>query len=424
MKWYRRPGACALLPVIGFLFAVATMSGQTRLDLRSQAKNVDFSNALSARPFPVGTSLPATCNVGETWFKPDAPAGQNLYMCVATNIWTGIQFDFNKEPYDTVRSLGAGPYLNVTCTSGAESTTGQCTMGLDISNLAVPDSNNVLSGITSFPATPPQSITAQSTIVCDATRVAVTAGAPLTLTATPAIADPVRDGQVCIVQNTGSNDITLTSGVNQNLKLAAATVVLKAGQPLMLIWDQATSLWTQQMYESAVTSVASKTGAVRLVTSDVKADFARNNVTPSCPLSETQLTTLTIPSLGVGGMARVTMLIGKSSAGTHTWRVRHTSTSGPVVAYLSTSDINGRIALELHQQSSTEVVSVGTPVKENSAVSPAIFAPSSTSGFIVNNPLLSQSADASMTLAISGSGCAGSENMYIRNAVVEVVRAQ
>jgi hypothetical protein len=35
-----------------------------------------------------GTTLPATCNAGETFFDTDAAAGQNWYGCTATNTWT------------------------------------------------------------------------------------------------------------------------------------------------------------------------------------------------------------------------------------------------------------------------------------------------------------------------------------------------
>jgi hypothetical protein len=61
---------------------------QTRLDLRTQTKNVDFSAALSTRPVKVGTAIPATCTSGEIYFKSDAPAGSNLLGCTATNTWT------------------------------------------------------------------------------------------------------------------------------------------------------------------------------------------------------------------------------------------------------------------------------------------------------------------------------------------------
>lgn len=36
----------------------------------------------------VGTSLPGTCTVSQLYFKTDATAGQNIYMCSASNTWT------------------------------------------------------------------------------------------------------------------------------------------------------------------------------------------------------------------------------------------------------------------------------------------------------------------------------------------------
>ncbi|MGC9971760.1 MAG: hypothetical protein ABSE56_14350 [Bryobacteraceae bacterium] len=69
--------------------ALAAQAGaQTQVDLRTQAKNVDFSAATSTKPFRTGTLLPGTCSVGETFFKTDAAAGQNLFACTAANTWT------------------------------------------------------------------------------------------------------------------------------------------------------------------------------------------------------------------------------------------------------------------------------------------------------------------------------------------------
>jgi hypothetical protein len=61
---------------------------QTQVDLGKQTKNVDFSAASATKPNKSGTSLPGTCSAGETFFKTDAPAGQNLYACTSTNTWT------------------------------------------------------------------------------------------------------------------------------------------------------------------------------------------------------------------------------------------------------------------------------------------------------------------------------------------------
>lgn len=61
--------------------------GQTQVDIRAQGRNFDFSGANSTKPLKTGTALPAQCNTGEMFFKTDAPAGQNIYGCIATNAW-------------------------------------------------------------------------------------------------------------------------------------------------------------------------------------------------------------------------------------------------------------------------------------------------------------------------------------------------
>ena len=62
--------------------------GQTLVDLRTQSKSIDFTGANTTKPFKSGTLLPATCSVGEAFFKSDAPAGSNLYFCTSVNAWT------------------------------------------------------------------------------------------------------------------------------------------------------------------------------------------------------------------------------------------------------------------------------------------------------------------------------------------------
>jgi hypothetical protein len=76
--------------LISFLMAVASLpaAAQTQVDLRTQSKSVDFTAASSTRPLKTGASLPATCTLGEMFFKTDAPAGMNVYGCTAGNTWT------------------------------------------------------------------------------------------------------------------------------------------------------------------------------------------------------------------------------------------------------------------------------------------------------------------------------------------------
>ena len=76
-----------LLIVVSLLIGMVYAQGQTLVDLRSQTKNVDFSSALSTKPFRAGVSLPLTCSVGEAFLNLNALPGQNLYICVA-NTWT------------------------------------------------------------------------------------------------------------------------------------------------------------------------------------------------------------------------------------------------------------------------------------------------------------------------------------------------
>jgi hypothetical protein len=64
------------------------LPAQTTLDLRTQTKNVDFTQAVTTKPNKSGATLPASCSVGETFFLTDAPAGQNLYGCTGVNAWS------------------------------------------------------------------------------------------------------------------------------------------------------------------------------------------------------------------------------------------------------------------------------------------------------------------------------------------------
>lgn len=64
------------------------IGGQTKLDLRTQTKSVDFSSATTTKPARMGASLPSTCGQGEFFFLSTAPAGQNVYGCSVPNTWS------------------------------------------------------------------------------------------------------------------------------------------------------------------------------------------------------------------------------------------------------------------------------------------------------------------------------------------------
>jgi hypothetical protein len=77
--------------VTGCLIALAsaqTLPVGTAVDLRTQSKSVNFTAENATSPFQAGTSLPATCAVGQAFFQTNAAAGLNLYGCTAVNSWT------------------------------------------------------------------------------------------------------------------------------------------------------------------------------------------------------------------------------------------------------------------------------------------------------------------------------------------------
>jgi hypothetical protein len=66
---------------------VSVVLGENRINLRSQILSVGFSGPGATRPFLVGNTLPASCSAGEAFFKRDAPAGANLYLCTSPDTW-------------------------------------------------------------------------------------------------------------------------------------------------------------------------------------------------------------------------------------------------------------------------------------------------------------------------------------------------
>lgn len=82
-----RFGLAAAL-TIGSLFAQLSSPPPTTINLGSQGRNPNFSSYPVTLPVTVGTSLPATCILGQLFFNTAATPGSNLYGCIATNSWT------------------------------------------------------------------------------------------------------------------------------------------------------------------------------------------------------------------------------------------------------------------------------------------------------------------------------------------------
>lgn len=85
-----RFGVAVLLMLTAEAFGQSgqTTNPPTLLNLQTQTKNPDFSSFSFTRPMTVGSSLPATCQVGQLFFNTSAAAGANVYACTAANVWT------------------------------------------------------------------------------------------------------------------------------------------------------------------------------------------------------------------------------------------------------------------------------------------------------------------------------------------------
>ena len=79
---------CTLSAITWMAALPSLLCAQTSIDLGAQSHNVDFSAAAATKPFKSGAVVPSICSTGETFFKTNAPAGQNLFTCTATNTWT------------------------------------------------------------------------------------------------------------------------------------------------------------------------------------------------------------------------------------------------------------------------------------------------------------------------------------------------
>lgn len=80
-----------------------TVNGSLEILGTLRANVVDFSSSATTAPMRTGTSLPGGCAVGQAFFKTDAAAGQNIYLCTAANTWTQVQgssgtFDGKRDP--------------------------------------------------------------------------------------------------------------------------------------------------------------------------------------------------------------------------------------------------------------------------------------------------------------------------------------
>ncbi|OHE79779.1 MAG: hypothetical protein A2107_00010 [Verrucomicrobia bacterium GWF2_62_7] len=86
------------ITVAAFLFAQLAFSQTVINGNRIITGSWDASDAGSTKPAKTGPVLPAICSAGEVFFKSDATAGRNLYVCPTANTWTPVaEYTFAKS---------------------------------------------------------------------------------------------------------------------------------------------------------------------------------------------------------------------------------------------------------------------------------------------------------------------------------------
>jgi hypothetical protein len=109
----------AVVAVVAF-----SVRAQTKLDLQHQARGVDFTGATYTKPVRMGNALPSTCMTGEGFLLSSAPAGSNLYFCLAMNVWVLEGPSGTPDSSGSLSSLAtavSGPVLTIG--AGCSSTT-------------------------------------------------------------------------------------------------------------------------------------------------------------------------------------------------------------------------------------------------------------------------------------------------------------
>ncbi len=311
---------------------------QTQIQMGTQAREINFSGAPYTRPVKTGTTLPATCNVGDMFFKVDTPPGKNLYGCAATNTWsaeTGIGLaakdlnDFLPTVSSSILTIQPGRlrFGTFPCTSFTRPMTAQISSGTGdaIATLYVSDSCAV---VMEYP----------NTLTLALTLDGITAAA----VSTPGVpSSAFYIGDLNITGGVITSVVDKRSMISTFAAMAGPGVVLDcASGPCLISVDPATvaQLGGSNIYAGVQDSrIATKTFPSRLAASDpplcvigeqyfntatstMKYCTAANTWTPAAAIaySGTAPITVTGTTINGGGLGTVTGALKGNGAGTIT----------------------------------------------------------------------------------------------------------
>ncbi len=236
---------------------------QTQIDLRTQAKSVNFSAASSTLPSQTGAVLPATCQTGATFILTTSIAGQNWYICTSANQWT----------------LQTAPLPSMVGNSGAVLSNNGASLqwsalGGDVSGAPGAVTVNRLLG-RSLNTTAPS--TGQFLGWNGSQWAAQTVSYPVTslFGRTGAITAQTGDYSFSQISGTASGSQLPASGGDLSGAITAATVARLQGRALssaapstgqVIAWNG--TQWAPQSVSGGVASVFGRTGAVTAQTGD------------------------------------------------------------------------------------------------------------------------------------------------------------
>ena len=208
-----------------------TGAAQTKVDLGSQSKNVDFSQASSVRPFPTGASLPATCSVGQMFFLTGSPLA--VHECLSPNTWMSIQALSGTATFDVQRTsstqltIGSLCSVSIPCVlrigsvvySVTAPATATLTNGSGLAYIYIDNNGNILVGVSS------SSVSCSGCQVVGGTTQYPIGSIPLeTWNASSGVWDPAGTNDVALL----STQPTLNAGSNITITQAGPSITIAA----------------------------------------------------------------------------------------------------------------------------------------------------------------------------------------------------
>ena len=88
---------------------MAKVAGQTKVDLRSQSQNIDFSNAQTVKPLPIGENLPGDLQSGANVLQGYGGWAEPVHLPGAKPLDPDFGYGCHHSAYDASRNVRGHP---------------------------------------------------------------------------------------------------------------------------------------------------------------------------------------------------------------------------------------------------------------------------------------------------------------------------